>query len=179
MEMHAYRTLDDYKNAVVAGRKALDWNPSGVDALLTLANILPNRAEDSKDRDAILSEAESYARRTLSALSSLRAARTVPLMRWLKMKAQMNASAHEVLGQVRFKRGRFAESVAEFEICINQNPVPDGAQFCKLGVSYLFSRNPNQVRIALKRASSPGSETVRARAETLLTELETKWLVKP
>jgi tetratricopeptide (TPR) repeat protein len=172
MTMHAYQSLDDYDNTVATGRKALQSNPDDVDALLTLANVLPNGKDKTQDADAILREAERDARHALAVIPSLKAARTVPLEEWLKFTAQMKASAHEALGQVAFNRHRFTDSVQEFEICTNQNPVPDGRQFYRLGLAYFFAEKPDKARIALKRASDLGPDIVRDRAKSLLVVMQ-------
>ncbi len=174
MQMKAYKGLNDYKNTVAAGEKALELNPHDADTLLTLVNVLPYGIHGSDDSSAILGKAESYARRALDEISSLKSARTVPLAEWLKVTAQMKASAHEALGIIAFRRGHYSKSVAEFEICTSQNPFADGAQFYRLGMAYLFNGNPGQARAALKRASELGPDIVSLRAEEQLGKIKIK-----
>jgi len=83
----------------------------------------------------------------------------------------MKAGAHEALGMIEFKRGRYSESVAEFEKSTRQNPLAGGALFYRLGMAYLFSGSPNQARTALRRASELGPEAVRTKAEEQLAKI--------
>src|SRR5207249_8882440 len=63
MEMHAYGTLNDAHKMIEAGQKALELNSHDVDALLTLANTIPNGAHNlSAESTALLDRAEGYAR---------------------------------------------------------------------------------------------------------------------
>jgi tetratricopeptide (TPR) repeat protein len=171
LEMKAYQDLNDYPNSVAAGEKALQWNPNDVNALLTLAKVLPNRVNESIDLSGILGKAEKYALKALEEISTLKAPRTLPLTEFRRVTAQMRAAAHEALGIVAFQRGRYTDSVAEFEKSIGESPLADGALFYRLGMAYLFNGNPDQGRTALKRASDLGPEVVRARAEEQLAKM--------
>jgi tetratricopeptide (TPR) repeat protein len=170
LEMAAYLALNDYQNSIAAGEKALQSNPRDLNALLTLAKVLPNGITEM-DSGAILDKAENYARQAIEEISALKAPRTLPLGEFRRVTAQMKASAHEALGIIAFKRGRYPDSVAEFEKSADQNPLADGALFYRLGMAYLFNRNPNQARTALKRASDLGPEVVRKKAEEQLAKI--------
>ena len=170
LEMDAYLALNDYQNSVAAGEKALEWNPKDANALLKLAKVLPNGVKET-DSSAILDKAENYARKAIEEVSALKAPRTLPLAEFRRVTAQMRATAHEALGIIAFKRGRYAESVAEFERSTGENPVADGALFYRLGMAYLFSGNLDQAKTALKRALELGPEAVRTKAEEQLARL--------
>jgi tetratricopeptide (TPR) repeat protein len=170
LEMAAHLVLNDYQNSIAAGEKALKLNPRDLNALLTLAKVLPNGMKET-DSSAILDKAENYARQAIEEISALKAPRTLPLGEFRRVTAQMKASAHEALGIIAFKRGRYSESVAEFEKSTDQNPLADGALFYRLGMAYLLNRNPAQAKIALKRASELGPEVVRKKAEEQLAKI--------
>jgi tetratricopeptide (TPR) repeat protein len=170
LEMDAYLALNDYQNSVAAGEKALERNPKDANALLKLAKVLPNGAKET-DSSTILDKAENYARKAIEEISALKAPRTLSLAEFRRVTAQMKATAHEALGIIAFKRGRYPESVAEFERSTGENPMADGALFYRLGMAYLFSGNLNQAKTALKRALELGPEVVRTKAEEQLARL--------
>jgi hypothetical protein len=172
MEMHAYGRLDDYQKTVEAGEKALEMNSHDVDALLTLANVIPNGVNDpTVESAALLDKAEGYGRRALEEISGLKATRGVPLDTWRKLTGRMKSSAHEALGFIAFKRGRYAESVAELEKSVSLNPEPGGSVFFRLGVAYLYEGKPLEAQVALERSSQLGPELIRAKAEEQLARL--------
>jgi tetratricopeptide (TPR) repeat protein len=169
MEMHAYGTLDDAQKMIEAGQKALEQNSHDVDALLTLANTIPNGVDSlSTESTAILDKAEGYARRALEEIDGLKATRGVPLDKWRQLTGRMRSSAQEALGFIAFKRGRYAESVTEFEKSIRFNPEAGGAVFFRLGVAYLYDGKPLEAQVALERSSKLGPDVIRAKAKEQL-----------
>lgn len=172
LEMHAHHSFGDSAQAIEAGERARTANPFDVDTLLTLASVLPNQGADSKNFGSALDQAESYARRALQELATLKASRTVPLSDWLAFLRRMRASAHESLGVVAFTRGRYPESVTEFERCTQENPLAEGSQFFRLGVAYQYSGEKVKAIAALRRAIEVGPEVVAAKAKVQLRELQ-------
>src|SRR4051794_25607888 len=106
LEMNAYLALNDYQNSVVAGEKALKSNAKDVNTLLTLAKVLPSGMKEN-DSSATLDKAENYARSAIEEIVALKAPRTVSLAEFHRLSAQMLAAAHEALGIIAFKRGRY------------------------------------------------------------------------
>ena len=169
MEMHAYGTLDDARKMIEAGQKALELNSHDVDALLTLSNTIPNGVISlSAESTASLDKAEAYARQALDEIDGLKATRGVPLHKWHKLTGRMKSSAQEALGFIAFKRGRYAESVTEFEKSIRFNPEAGGAVFFRLGVAYLYVGKPLEAQVALERSSKLGPDLIRTKAKEQL-----------
>ncbi len=175
MEMHAYRRLDDYKRMIEAGEKALGVSGHDVDALLSLANAIPNGVRDlATESVALLDKAEGYARKALEEIDRLKATRGVSPDRWRSLTGRMRSSAHEALGFIAFKRGRYAESVAEFEKSIGLDPGAGGAVFFRLGVAYLYDGKPLEAQVALERSSELGPEFIRTKAKEQLAMIGKK-----
>ena len=173
MEMHAYGTLNDAHKMIEAGQKALELNSHDVDALLTLANTIPNGVHNlSAESTALLDKAEGYARQAVEEIDGLKATRGVPLDKWRKLTGRMRSSAQEALGFIAFKRGRYVESVAELEKSIRFNPEASGAVFFRLGVAYLYAGKPLEAQVALERSSQLGPELIRTKAQEQLAKLE-------
>jgi len=120
----------------------------------------------------LLDKAEGYARQALEEIDGLKATRGVPLDKWRKLTARMRSSAQEALGFIAFKRGRYAESVAELEKSIRFNPEASGAVFFRLGVAYLYDGKPLKAQVALERSSQLGPELIRTKAQEQLAKLE-------
>ena len=98
-EMHAYAGLNDPQKVIATGEKALEVNSHDVDALLTLANTIPNGVDDlTPESTALLNKAEDYARRALDEIDGLHATRGVTLDKWRKLTGRMRSSAQEALG---------------------------------------------------------------------------------
>jgi tetratricopeptide (TPR) repeat protein len=172
MEMHAYGSLNDSQKVIATGEKALEVNPHDVDALLTLANAIPNGVGDlTPESVASLEKAESYARRALDEIDGLHATRGVTLDRWRKLTGRMRSSAQEALGFIAFKRGNYSASVAELEKSIRLYPEAGGSLFFRLGVAYLYDGKLLEAQVALERSSTLGPEYIRTRAQEQLAKL--------
>jgi len=172
MEMHAYAGLNDPQKVIATGEKALEVNSHDVDALLTVANAIPNGVGDlAPESAALLDKAESYARRALDEIDGLHATRGVTLDRWRKLTGRMRSSAQEALGFTAFKRGNYAASVAELEKSIRFNPEADGSLFFRLGVAYLYDGKVLEAQVALERSSALGPEYIRTKAQEQLAKL--------
>jgi len=172
MEMHAYGTLDEARRMIEAGQKALELNSHDVDALLTLANTVPNGVNNlSAESTALLDKAEGYARQALQEIDGLKATRGVPLDKWRKLTGRMRSSAQEALGFIAFKRGRYAESVTEFEKSIRFNPEAGGAVFFRLGIAYSYDGKPLEAQVALERSFQLGPDLIRTKAKEQLARL--------
>ena len=73
-------------------------------------------------------------------MDNLNSLRSVSPQRWQELRLEMEASAHEALGHVATKRGKLQEAILEFERAVQQNPVPQGSQFYRLGVAYMLAQ---------------------------------------
>jgi tetratricopeptide (TPR) repeat protein len=172
MEMHAYGGLNDSPKVIGTGEKALGVNSHDVDALLTLANAIPNGVSDlTPESAALLDKAEGYARRALDDIDGLKATRGVTLDRWSKLTGRMRSLAQEALGFVAFKRGNYAASVAELEKAIRFNPEAGGPLFFRLGVAYLYDGKLLEAQVALERSSALGPEYIRTKAREQLAKI--------
>lgn len=172
MAMHAYGELNDSRKAIETGEKALEVNSHDVDALVTLANAIPNGVDSlTTESIALLDKAEGYARRALEEIDGLKATRGVTLDKWRKLTGRMRSSAQEAIGFIAFKRGNYAASVAEFEKSIRFNPEAGGSVFFRLGVAYLYDGKPLEAQVALEQSVKLGPEFIRTRAQEQLAKL--------
>ena len=170
-QMEAYRELNDYDGVVQSGERALKLHPDNLNTLLTLANVLPNRISTGALDDPGLAQAEQYARLVFEGINRIKLPRSVSPQRWEKLRLEMEASAHEALGQVATKRGNLQEAIAEFEKAVQQNPTPRGSQFYRLGVAYMLTRRYDPASEALNRAAELGPEEIRKMANAVVRKL--------
>lgn len=174
-EMHAYAGLNHHKRMIEAGENALKVSAHDVDALLSLGNAIPNGVSDlTSESVALLDRAEGHARKALEEIDRLKATRGVSLDRWRSLTGRMRSSAREALGFIAFKRGRYAESVSEFEKSISLNPSAGGAVFFRLGVAYLYGGKTLEAQVALERSAELGPELIRTKAKEQLAMIGKK-----
>jgi tetratricopeptide (TPR) repeat protein len=171
MEMLAHADLNDRPKVIAAGERALALNPHDVQTLLTLARAIAGAGENTSERQPGLASAEAYARNALKEIDTLKAPRSLSLDAWERMCNRMRSSAHESLGVIAFDRGKFSESVAEFQQSTRLNTVPDGGQFYRLGIAYAAARNRMEALAAFQKAEALGPDPVRTKARKQLSAL--------
>lgn len=170
-QMLACQELNDLHGVVEAGAKALKLLPDNLTTLLTLASSIPNTPASGSDAAKLLRQAEEYAHRALRALHRIQVPREISLDRWERLRDQMEAQAHEALGHVAAKQGRINSAISEFEKATENNPEPQGTQFLRLGLAYLWAGRQESAKRALKKAAELGPDLVTRRALEELQKL--------
>ncbi len=173
-QMLAYEQAHDFQGLLHAGDKALQLQRDNVNALLSLANAIPNGLANRSDSADLLGRAEEYAHRALQGIDRMRVPLEISLERWESLKGEMEAQGHEALGQVAMKRNQLQVAVSEFEIATLNNPKPRGSQFYRLGMAYASIGNKDRAEMALRRAADLGPDALRELAERELKELTNK-----
>ena len=171
-QMEAYKALDDFEGVLSSGERVLNLLPENLRALLTLAAAIPNSVRDTAGKQVLLDRAESYATRALAVIQSKQIPRSIRLKDWKLFRGEMASEAREALGHVAGKRGQIERAVAEFELAVELNPVPEGRQLFRLGAAYAAVGRASEAGDALRRAAALGPELVRQRAEQELESLE-------
>jgi tetratricopeptide (TPR) repeat protein len=170
LKLEAYRSLGDSFNAILAGERALKAAP---DNILVLTNIAYIIASTSNDRQQ-LARAEHYARRELELAKTIRIPKRISLAEWDEISGQQNSTAHAALGLVDYKRGDIAGAIKEFETAVKLAPVPDPAQYYRLGRLYRASGNEFQAIEMLRRAVASNDPAIRPLAESELQSIARK-----
>jgi tetratricopeptide (TPR) repeat protein len=107
----------------------------------------------------------------LQRLGTIHIPHEIPLERWKILKGEMEAHAHQALGQVAAKRGNLRRAIAEFEMAAFNNPSPQGTQFLLLGSAHQMAGNIDAARKALLRAVELGPDEIRTLASNELRKL--------
>jgi len=171
-EMLAYAEIGNPDRVIESGRKALPLLRDNLKTLLTLASAVTNVAAAQPDIEPMLTEAEGYARRALAALAELEIPRELSLEEYERLRGEMDSQAHEILGQIAAKRGRWQDAVSEFRVAAESNPSPQGAQFFRLGGACAAIGRRDCAATAFCRAGQLGPEPIRRRADEALKALE-------
>lgn len=168
MELEAYRSLDDFSGAIEAGQRALQFAPGNLQVTAELASIIADATADVQQ----LARAEDYARRTLQALKTFTVPKWIPPQKWEMMEGQLKSEAHAALGMVAYKRGDTPQAIREFEAAVELAPVPQPAQYYRLGMLYRASGNKPAALEKLQRAAQMDDPAIRRLAEKQLKVLE-------
>ncbi|MEW5979639.1 MAG: hypothetical protein AB1898_27895 [Acidobacteriota bacterium] len=171
-KMSACQRTGEFNCLLESGEKSLALQPDNLNALMTLASEIPDRALLRPDRAELLRKAEDYAHRALSRLGTIHIAHEISLDHWRMMKGEMEAKAHEALGRVAVLRGDLQTAVTELEWAAHKNPTPEGLQFFHLGVAYRLAGKDKEAKTAWLRAVELGPDPVRGLA---LGELQKSW----
>ncbi len=171
-QMTAYRGLSDYDGVLTAGAKALELLPDNLNTLITLATVIPNRADGRPDREELLAQAEGYAAAVLSRLRTLTIPAEIPLEQWESRKAEMEAEVREALGHLAVKKGDLEEALRQFITAVETNPRPTPSQWYRLGGTYLMMGQQKKAIEPLRRAAETGDGTVKELALDQLERIE-------
>jgi tetratricopeptide (TPR) repeat protein len=159
-QLHAFEQLNDFDGMLAAGEKALAADSDSLNALLALAPAMANRAAARPDRDRLLSQAESYARRALDGIDKVKIARERSMEDWNIRKHEMQSDAHGVIGVVAFQRGQLQPAINELEMAISLAPRPQGVQFLRLGLALAAVGKKDDAEQNLRRAAELGPDPV-------------------
>ena len=167
-EMEAHKALNDLARVLESGQQALKLLPDNLRALLTLASAIPNATND----ETLLARAEAYATRALDVMEQKQIPKSIPLVNWQKLRAEMASEAHEALGHIAAKRDQIHLAVNELEKAVQLNPSAEGRQFFRLGVFYASLGRNADAKTALARANELGPDLIRQRVSQELQRLE-------
>jgi tetratricopeptide (TPR) repeat protein len=170
LELEAYRSLGDSANALLAGEKALKAAPDNLLLLTSIAYIIASSTNDRQQ----LALAERYARRELELSTKIRIPKSISVTEWEEVRGRQNSMAHAALGLVSYKRGDIATAIKEFETAVKLAPVPDPAQYYRLGMLYRVSGNKSGAIEMLRRAVECNDPSIRPLAESELQSIGRK-----
>jgi tetratricopeptide (TPR) repeat protein len=170
LELEAYRALGDSEKAILAGEKALKAAPDNLVVLTNLAYIIANSTIDPQQ----LARAEGYARSELNLSRSIRVPKRISPKEWDEIQGRLSSTAHAALGLVAYKRGDIAGAIQKFETAVKLAPVPDPAQYYRLGMLYETSGNQSKAVDMLHRAAESNDPAIRQLAERELKSLRRK-----
>jgi tetratricopeptide (TPR) repeat protein len=133
----AYLQTDQIQKMEEAGEKVLELNPKDVQVLAMLGQTLPRTMTlSTPEPDKRLDKAERYAKRAIEGTLAMQKPQGLTNDEFERAKSRTLAIAHSGLGIVNFRRGRYAEAIAELERSVKLDPRSDPVNYYVLGVAY-------------------------------------------
>lgn len=132
----AYLQTNQVQKMEEAGEKDLTLNPKDVQVLAMLGQTLPRTVTSSTpEPEKRLDKAEQYSKRAIEGTPTLAKPDGMSNDQFEKGKNQTLAIAHSGLGLVNFRRGKYAEAVAELDQSVKLDPRSDPVNYYVLGVA--------------------------------------------
>lgn len=134
----AYLQTNQVQKMEEAGEKDIALNPKDVQVLAMLGQTLPRTLTSStpdQEKDRLLDKAEQYAKRAIEGTPALTKPEGMNNDQFEKGKNQTLAIAHSGMGLVYFRRGKYAEAVAELDQSVKLDPRSDPVNYYVLGVA--------------------------------------------
>ena len=132
----AYLQTNQVQKMEEAGEKDLVLNPKDVQVLAMLGQTLPRAMTSSTpEPDKRLEKAEQYAKRAIEGTPTLTKPDGLTNDQFEKAKNQTLAIAHSGLGLVNFRRGKYAEAIAELDQSVKLDSRSDPVNYYVLGVA--------------------------------------------
>jgi tetratricopeptide (TPR) repeat protein len=135
--VEAYYQKQDWNDFYVAADKALALKPDDVDVLATVGWVIPhvyNPHDDNADQQ--LAKAEACEKHAIELLGTLPKPAGLTDAQFKASKAQKSIQAHSALGLVYFRREEYANSSAELQQSMQNNPRPDPTDLYVLGIDF-------------------------------------------
>lgn len=153
----AYQAKNDYERVLTYGELTLAENQSNLVALMTLASVLPERANrNDPQREEKLADAEKYAKRALEVLSNMLAPEHLSEEEWQRSRRDAEATPHAALGLIAMIREDLIKAEVELRRAVELASRPAPATLYRLGLCYSLQKKYDQALATLERASEMG-----------------------
>lgn len=174
--MGLYQQANDPGKTLEMARAALKYDPGNAVVLLTAAQELAERTQDSDlDRDDRLAEASADARSALQNAGNIAPPANLTPDQFATALAELRGAAHEVLGTVAFKKLDNISAIKEYDLAAaEEKEHTDAVVWLRLSVAlersgdYATSATVVKKAIAASQSGSP----VRRLAEQEESRLE-------
>ncbi|MSO20118.1 MAG: hypothetical protein EXQ56_06575 [Acidobacteria bacterium] len=153
----AYRRKNDLGRMLTYAELTLAENPENMQALLTLAQSLPDSVgRDDPDFHDRLEEAEQHARKIIEVVAkAVRPARVTP-PQWQQTRNDAESSARLALGLTAMMREDYAAAETEYAAALQLIEKPDALTLYRLGLTYSFLKKYGESIDALQKAAVAG-----------------------
>jgi tetratricopeptide (TPR) repeat protein len=124
MAVQAAQQAGDYGETVVWGERAIQADPSDIQARVLLAEtIAANTHPTDLDKDKSIQKITDYSNQALDLLGKNPAPQGgVPADKWPAFKSHLTAQAHDALGQANALNKKYPEAIKEFQTGIEADP---------------------------------------------------------
>jgi tetratricopeptide (TPR) repeat protein len=131
----AYYEKQDWNDFYSIADKALALKPDDVDVLTTVGWVIPHFYNpQAANADEQLNKAETCEKHAIQVLGTMPKPAGLSDTQFAASKAQKAIQAHSALGLVYFRREDYANSAAELQQSLQNNPSPDQTDLYVLGI---------------------------------------------
>ena len=150
----AYFNKQQMDKMFAAADKTLALNPDDVDVLALIGWVLPhNYNPNDLDADQKLNRSEQYLKHGIELLTTLQKPASLTDEEFAKSKDGKLSQCHSGLGLVYFRRGQYADSVAELQQSTQLIPTPDPVDFYVMGIDFQQLKRFGEAATAFERCS--------------------------
>ena len=173
----SYFTIGDTDRMLFAGNRAIQLDPTNVDAMSLLAMAVPRRVKATTPEGVQqLQTAEAYARRAIEIIPTIAKPVKVDDAAFEKAKNDKLALAHSGLGLIAMNHQKYDEAKTELSQAVQLASVPDPVDYYLLGNADAHGGYYKDAIEAYTKCADSGPLVAdcRARAESARRDAETK-----
>ncbi len=171
-EMRAEMAANSYAGALAIGRELLRKNPDNLEALILMAEILPDYpASYSSQRETILAEAERDIASAQKLLQTFHLPQGASAAEFLRNKQRMIASLDAASAFVDLVAGRYPEAAQKYEQALERSDDRSPVSMFRLGLAYYRMGDRQKARAKLEEALRSNSPLIRQKAAALLRQV--------
>jgi tetratricopeptide (TPR) repeat protein len=167
LQSEAFASLEDPKNAILSGEKALAALPNNLIVLTNLAYTIANSTSDPQQ----LTRAEHYARQVLDLSQTIVIPKKISPQEWQETRTRLTSTAHAALGIIAYKEGNSLAAIRELETAVGSESSSNPAHYYRLGLLYETTGNRVKTIEMLRRAAAGNDPAVRRLAEEKLKDI--------
>lgn len=138
MAMDAEARKGDYEQTIVWGERAVQADPTNIQAYDTLAQDIAQHTRDTDlDKDKSLQKVKTYANKALDLLKTSTAPPTgVPAEQWPDLKKDLTSQAHEALGMADAVNKNYPDAINELKTAVADGSKPNAVTLARLAQAY-------------------------------------------
>jgi len=138
MAMDAEARKGDYEQTIVWGERAVQADPTNIQAFDTLAQDIAQHTRDTDlDKDKSLQKVKDYANKALDLLKTTSAPPAgVPADQWPDLKKDLTAQAHEALGMAAAVNKNYPEAINDLKTAVAEGSKPNPVTMARLAQAY-------------------------------------------
>jgi len=138
MAMDAEARKGDYEQTIVYGERAVQADPTNIQAYDTLAQDIAQHTRDTDlDKDKSLQKVKDYANKALDLLKNAATAPAgIPAEQWPDVKKDMTAQAHEALGMAAVVEKKYPEAITNLKTASEEGSKPNPVTYARLSQAY-------------------------------------------
>ena len=138
MAMDAEARKGDYEQTIVYGERAVQADPTNIQAYDTLAQDIAQHTRDTDlDKDKSIQKVKDYANKALDLLKNATTAPAgIPAEQWPDVKKDMTSQAHEALGMAAVVEKKYPEAITDLKTAAEEGSKPNAVTYARLSQAY-------------------------------------------